>query len=197
NYEISCTGQGRSKTTSIQILGQQVAFRLRERLRQNRQNNPTGHSYIEYELTGDFLLEITHQYSYEGRKVWADGKKQRVEDCIQSFIEGMVLTADAERKNKERRQREHEEWVRLEEERRELEEELRLEEQRLNQLEQEATIWKRSQVLRDYIKAVRTGLHAGISSPALVDKNQQWLDWATDHVNRLDPLHAEGPSTYT
>ncbi len=65
---------------------------------------------------------------------------------------------------------------------------LKQEEARRQDLEQQAARWMKSQNLRGYLKAteqeaVRQNVPTAPDTPL-----GQWLTWATEHANRLDPL---------
>ncbi len=58
-------------------------------------------------------------------------------------------------------------------------------------LEQEATNWAKAQQLRAYLSAVKDRLHAKHGDIELGGQAEQWLTWAHQHADRLDPLRNE------
>ena len=132
-----------------------------------------GHSRFTEERvpSGDLCLTI-HQadgfYIYGCQQNWNDGKKSKLENRINSFIDGLVTVAVAkiarDKEEMEEEQRRIERQKRLEEERQrraELRSKYLEEEARVNQLIAEAENWKKSQILRDYIVEIESGTTAG------------------------------------
>lgn len=103
-----------------------------------------------HHLSGRLALKIGGPDRVGGRRTWADGKQQRLEQCLNKFIEGLIRIAEtpkAERLEDERRQREWEERQRQRaEEYRQQAEEKRRSEQLLDQIDR----WDRSRRIRDY-----------------------------------------------
>ena len=165
-----------------------------------------GHSrFIEDRApSGDFCLTIHEAedfYIYGCQQNWNDGKKSKIENRINSFIDGLVTVAvakierDKEREEEERRrierqkQLENERLKRAELRRRYLDEEARV-----TKLISEAENWKRSQVLREYIVEIEKH-KAGDELPFSLDKPlADWLKWAHDQADWLDPLSPSPPS---
>ena len=69
------------------------------------------------------------------------------------------------------------------------------EQQRVDDLLRDAENWKRSQVLREYINAVRQVCATVEEAIAPGSELAQWLDWAEAQAARLDPLVDGPPST--
>jgi hypothetical protein len=61
---------------------------------------------VEYVPTGIFTLAIV------GRRVWRDGKRRRLEDCLNDFVASLYATADAIKADRVARARREEEWRR-------------------------------------------------------------------------------------
>jgi adenylosuccinate synthase len=70
------------------------------------------------------------------RKSWRDGKKQRVEECIDSFIRGIVTAAESKVLRREERERQEKEWQEQQRRREEARRNEEREERRLKQLVQ-------------------------------------------------------------
>lgn len=136
---------------------------------------------------------VDNSSGYKLRKKWADGKTSKVEDKLTDFLVGAIKVADRkineriEAKERERR------W---EEERKRCEEERRcryIEEKRLEELLNQLNSWTKSQQLRNYIQAVQA---AAIKLPNLEDfqdKLEEWVSWAEQHADLLDPLTQQLP----
>mgnify|MGYP000013207814 CR=1 FL=1 len=86
-------------------------------------------------------------------------------------------------------------WRQQEEERRrqaKIERLRQIEEERLRDLVNQAVVWIKSNQLRDYISAVETAAsERDLSIEG--DPLKNWLEWAMNHANRLDPLYNNLP----
>jgi hypothetical protein len=185
----------------VTLLDQKLAVRLVENMLRT-EREPTakereeikkyGHTYLPnryvYQTTGMLKLGIIGSYYDEIRNVVADGKHQRIEQCLNDFV--VKLEAEAVRRKREAEHREREErlWEERERRRREREEKQRKEMERLKALEEEVREWKRAEGIRAYVAAVETkAVHEGSTT----DPNSelgQWLAWARHKADWIDPL---------
>ena len=115
---------------------------------------------------------------------WTDGKRKKLEDQIDSFIEGLYKAADREKELERKRQEWHEEYLKKEEEHKIKEQE----HGRFKILEKEALSWHTSKIIRAYIED---------ATKAYIQKNgkiepgsefDKWKTWASEQAGRLDPL---------
>lgn len=204
--------EGRTKTKIPEV---PISFGISEKLA-TRKKRPEehdlngryrfGHSrFIEERVpSGDLgltILEAQDFYIYGCQQNWNDGKKSKLENRINSFIDGLVTVAvakierDKEREEEERRRIGQQRQ--LEEERRKRAE-LRCryleEEARVTKLISEAENWKRSQILREYIAEIEKHATSG-EMPFSLDKPiAEWLKWAHDQADRLNPMTVSPPS---
>lgn len=210
-YGVYLSG-GRTKTN---ILDVHISFGISEKLVTKKKwpdehdlegRYRFGHSRFTEERvpSGDLCLSIHEAedfYIYGCQQNWNDGKKSKIEKRINSFLDGLVTVAiakierDEEREEEERQRIERQ--IQLEEKRR-LRAELRRnyleEEARVTKLISEAENWKRSQILREYITEIETHAH-GDELPFSLDKPLvEWLKWARNQADRLDPLIPSPPS---
>lgn len=147
----------------------------------------------DLEYTGELALKIDESAAENVRKTWADGKRRKVEECLNSFSIGLVRAAEAKKATEAERQERRRRWE--EERRQELEEELRRreEERRGRKLEEAAEAWERAERIRRYVAAVaeRAERTAATGPPTTLD---EWLAWARAYADRLDPtLPADSP----
>lgn len=98
---------------------------------------------------------------------------------------GLVYASRSEQARQERweverkrREEEHQKWLRKEEERQE-------EEGKVKMLYSETENWVRSCQIRDYVAAVRLNCQEPIDAGSGL---RQWLVWAENHANKIDPL---------
>ncbi len=188
-------------STSVSVMDEIIPFALNEDLnrtekkltaaqRKEKEEHPWMYSRQEYDYSpnGELSLRIKNDSYLNTRKKWSDGKRQKLEDCLNSFVGGLAKAAIAiKHLRTEREQRE----LRWQEERRQWEESERIrreEEEKMKGLDREVASWQRSQQIRSYIDAVKKW---GIQKYGEIkpdSKLQQWLTWATKQADRLDPL---------
>jgi hypothetical protein len=141
----------------------------------------------EWKATGQLSLKIENVWRDGLRRTWADGKQQRVEDCLNAFIVGLVAAAEllkAQRLEREARERA---W-RAEEERQALELRRQQEEaSRIRALDSAVTSWRKLQLVRAYISDARIAAEKqGQLTPG--SPIADWLGWAQGYADRIDPL---------
>jgi hypothetical protein len=150
---------------------------------------------FEFYPSGNFVFTIL-TYCGEGvRKVWSDGKRQRLENCLNSIIAGLGTAAEGvkahrlelERWEHERQERELKRWE--EEERR------RKEEEKIKHLEKLLANWNQSQKIRQFLTEVERAamLNEDKNTANLTD----WIAWARDYADSIDPIHLTFQSAST
>lgn len=154
--------------------------------------NPWMYSYpVYYKVpSGKLCLKASGGWALE-RTSWADGKRQRVEECLNRFMAVMAKAAvkDLEQQIEwEREELERKERERLAEERRKR----KLAEQRkLWALLTESTSWRESQRIREYVGAIKERARQLGSSAQEDHALSEWIAWALKQADSLDPM-AEG-----
>jgi hypothetical protein len=144
-----------------------------------------------YTPNGELMLRILEDVG--SRKSWRDGKKQRVEECIDSFIRGVVTAAESKVLRREERERREREW---QEQQRRWEEERRAkerEERRLKQLWQDIEGWEKAGRIRDFVAAVAEKAESLKSEDAQLVQIQEWIKWASRIADAMDPINKDVP----
>ncbi|HET7552354.1 MAG TPA: hypothetical protein VFK04_13780 [Gemmatimonadaceae bacterium] len=139
----------------------------------------------DYVPTGRLTMRIEHSY-LNVRRSWSDGAKQRVEDCLNDFMVGLVAASEALKAQRLEREARHRDYL-IAEKRRRLEEQRRQEESaRVRALDADLTRWRKSMVVREYAAAMRKAAEAaellGEGTPM-----SAWLSWADSYADRIDP----------
>ena len=188
------------KRAFIEIKGGQVGFLLEEVLASKQKEltpaqekdkikHPWRYSYPEYIRvpSGRLRLKVERRCGND-RVSWADGQRQKVEECLNVFMAMVGKAADADVKAKiaweiaERKRREKE---RLEEQLKNLRQR---EQRKLWALLMESACWEQSQRIRGYVEALKTAA-AQLASSALQDQDlTEWTAWALRQADALDPL---------
>ena len=193
-------GQGAFAKTEVVVLDGTLAFSLVERAKrvpceptfyQPLDWGPPRRSLLspDHELvpSGRLSLEIEGGSRRGGRRRWKDAEAERMEDCLNRFIVGLIKRSVRESKwdREERRlSRIGAEKKRKERERREQREAA---ERRAAQLKENAEAWHRSQKVRAYIEAVRRSAIAEHGEIVPGSETEAWLEWATRQADEMDP----------
>ena len=182
---------------AVSINGEAVRFSLSELadsaphvLTPSEAKHPWSAPKYDYKLTGRLQLQIANVPSFLGpiRRTWADGKQQRIEECIGDFMVGLTVAAAAIKKNRQESEERHR---RREEERKREEEERRIAEEQKRKLELVAELignWEEAVRLRKFMKAIEEEtVRSGFSEE---EKNdiQQVVEWVRQYADTLDPL---------
>lgn len=191
---------GNESYVVVVVDGQRVPFSLGERTKRVPPAPPKpvrigrGEFYTpswaptKYEPTGELALELGASWGSGSRRGWRDGKRQRVEHCLNDFMIGIMSFAEDAREFKReqaQRAREREEvaqrWI--EHQRRAAEEATRI-----KALEEAAAAWRRSQELLAFTNNVRRIAADKMNGAAVSDAFTQWLEWAEGYATSIDPL---------
>jgi hypothetical protein len=188
-------------STSVSVMDEviKIAFieeldRTERKLTAAQMKEKEKHSWMysrqeyDYSPNGLLSLRIKNDDSLNTRKTWSDGRRQRLEDCLNSFVGGLIKAAIAIKHLRAERERWEREWQEERRQREEAERIRREEEEKLKDLDEEVASWHQSQKIRSYIEAVKKW---GIQKYGEIkpdSKLNQWLMWATKQADRLDPL---------
>ena len=184
------------RVTSARVAGEKVQFRMRELL-EKREMTPTEKKQHQhrpwlfrfaphvYFPSGRFVLSI-EEYLVGSRHQWSDGKKQKLEKCLNAFIDGLFKAAEILKVR-------HLEWERWEKEREEQERRRREEEQR--RIEEENKVkhldvllanWAKSHNIREFVKVIDQTLKDRNTEPT--SNLSAWLQWARQYADSIDPI---------
>jgi len=147
-------------------------------------------SKVRLQLTGRLQLQIANlpPFMEPIRRTWADGKQQRIEDCIGDFMVGLTVAAAAIKKNKQETEERHRQW---EEERKRQEEERRIAEEHKRRAELVTELienWEEATRLRRFVKAIEEETVRSSFSEVQKNEIQQVADWTREYADSLDPL---------
>lgn len=164
------------------LFGERVLFHLTERTKQG----PPTTTYAKYDLvpTGVLSLEIG---DWSRQVAVADTRTLRLEDRLNEFMVKLVEAVfEARRRRAERARREAEELERQRLAAIEAEER-RLEEEKIAQLDTWIHDWRRARHIRAFAKAIRRRRAPVAEGGELAN----WLAWAEDYANSIDPLDGD------
>lgn len=187
-YEVVIIKEDYKYRTYVKVSGETLAIDMYEKIN-NIKKGQDQHGYNQYNYVpnGSLVLRIK-EAPYGTRSEWKDGERKKLEECLDSFINGLILAAEKQKANRLKREQEKREW---EENERRGEEERRIRQQEqalIDKLEKEAMEWHRSKIIRSYIEAATAAYiqkNGKVESGSEFDK---WKTWAGQQADRLDPL---------
>lgn len=197
-------GQGTPSRTGVRILDTFVEFDLREerlrveippppsppeppRARRGRWMPPPAppQSTYEYRPTGVLIFRITTPDRW-GKKVWKDGKRKRLEDCVGEILDMIFWLGQREREDhleRERRVKEGQERSRREQEEAERR---RLEARWMYDLESRLTERAQAAAIREFVEAVE-GRFQGMGEMLDPESGpRRWIRWARKKADALE-----------
>ena len=202
---VKVVDQEGNRRTVATVLQESVGFTLYEATeRVERQPTPQEQ---RYDLTrrrqkkyyrrvpsGRLGLRITSSAGWGRRRCWVDDRRRKLDVQLRSVLAAIYRTAEsikaekreAEEQERQRRQQERERQEKLEE--------IRQEEKRLQQLTADAEAWGKAQQLRSYVQAVRHDADCQECEAPTESDLCNWLRWAEQQADRLDPLTSGPPS---
>jgi hypothetical protein len=178
------------KTLEFVYDGQAVPFRLSEQFTTAQEPVP-GKQYaswerppLVYHFTGKFTLELSGYF--EGRKKWADGKRQRLADVLVDFMEGLVFAAKALKQRRLEIEDRDRQWREEAERRAERE---RREKDLLDfrsKLLAEIQAQQQHAELKEYVESLQRELSKFVGP--LPESTRQWLATAELWADGADPV---------
>lgn len=194
---------GESHVGRFLIEGEEVAFRIEERFRDERVE-PTAAQLAREKreywyraprktsvATGALRivrLDTYGSYGRPDRRSWFNHRGKRVEDQLREILLGLYelalsirerrAKAEQETRQREQEERRRKEWEAIQEANEEL----------ISQLETDAGAWHRARYLRRYIREARRRLGRVALRARFRDQTVDFLDWAEAYVDQLDPL---------
>ncbi len=202
-YQLQRNGDVPPNTTRVLVEGEWITFRLVEKWSVERPPMPKPpKGLIGTKLdtwmwinkprarrvpNGALELSLVSGYT---RAVWKDGKRKRVEECLNDVIARLYVLADGMKRaraeaERQRKKREEEERRRLEEEHRAYEEQ-----QRAKHFQEQLDEWRLARDIREYVaeaQAIVADGHCSITPGTSLDDT---LRWALSYADRIDPLAA-------
>lgn len=200
---------------SAEISGVDVGFGIEEEFETKREEigdhdlegrYEFGHSrYNDKRVpSGRLIIRLRDGGAYwarGARHTWRDSDKRRVEDCLNKVVQGLIAhAARLKEHNEEVKRREQdrlaaearrEEDAKARARKRDL---VKAERARVDALLQQARSWQESRNLRDYVDEVRRTQLDILGKIEPGSKIADWLIWATEQADRLDPLRVSPPS---
>lgn len=141
---------------------------------------------FEHRPNGKLTLAILDFHHHGARLSWSDGKIQRLEDCLNEFVAGLIMAA--ERMRLARLEAQERERSCQEEKRRreEAEQRRQLEERLVYDLDSRLGDWFRAREIRHFVEAVEADAQASGRDVDPGSELGQWLTWARQRADTLE-----------
>jgi len=176
--------------TVVEVDGERIEISLDERVRRT-DYKPTVEEKEKYKErswmlprydhhpTGNLSLNIREWQA--PRKKWSDGKRQHLEHCLGSFIQGLRETATKMKVAREQRRLDAIRWKEEEKRKAERERLARIEKKKVEKLMADVSNWQQAELTRAYIQQLESldGFSEGLA---------EWIDWAKKYVSKIDPF---------
>lgn len=118
---------------------------------------------------------------------WADGKRQRVEECLGDVFESLLVVSDIEKAQRLKAEAWRREWAERERRAAAEAEVRRREQQRIDDLDAKLAAWRRAEDLRAFLAAIEREIaNSDRQSPS--PRLTQWIDWLRGHIGATDPI---------
>jgi len=197
-------GNGFREQTTATLYNQEIGFTLVERTDKVPLTVPPkggvlervlthGGTPYEHKATGRFSLRIWKPWNAL-RKSWGDGKTRTIEDQLPEIVAGFMEIALSGKAEDEKRASEKAEAERVAAERARRAEAIRKEEARVRALHRAAADWERADRIRRMIQAAEEGAKRAGQAVEPGTQFADWLAWAAQQADRLDPLMESPPS---
>jgi hypothetical protein len=121
------------------------------------------------------------------RRTWSDGKKQRLENILDEFLDGVQAASASNKKRRLERERREREWREEERQREENERRMKTERNRRAGLFVQCSGRDKAAAIRQMIVEVRRRASKG-SDDWLGEDTARWIDWANGLADRADPF---------
>lgn len=142
----------------------------------------------KHDPNGKLALKIRSYFPGQTRKTWSDGKRQRVENCLNAFVLELIRGAERKRLERIESERRELEW-KAEQLRRQAEAKRReLELAKLFDLDSRITDWNHAASILEFAKSVEASAISRGEDTSPGSDLGLWLAWARDHAQRLKRL---------
>lgn len=149
---------------------------------------------VEWRYTGQLVLRIDCYWNENLRATWADGKRQRLEEILDSVITGFLRRISHEKHQRLDREIEERQNDRVVQRRTAAERRKAEEKRRREQLKTDVDSWHEAERIRHYLSVLDAEIGAGNWKPHNEDAFRSWMKWAFWYADHIDPLIQAEPS---
>ncbi len=191
-YPVSLVGEY-GDSTCVTIEGEEVHFGLIEQSKKvekppSDKEEENDYFYKSWEHIPTGILTLRVKGYRAGQKSISDGKKQRLEDCLNNFILLLIQSALLQKEHS----RKMEIWWEEQEQERLRKEETQLqkaqEERKVEQLFDNALLWNKCTLVRDYVSAIKKHIQENSEHVEQLSELESWVSWADQQVESLESM---------
>ena len=190
--------KGHKEKTTATLYNQAIGFTIVEKIDHIPLASPPKGGVLQRVLTyagtpheqkpsGRLGLQIWQPWNASPKR-WNDGKTRTLEDLLPEIVAAFLRIALAGKVADEKREAEKAEAERLEEERARKAALIKQEEARVRALHRAAANWERACRIRDLVAAASDGARREGVSVEPGTPFGDWLIWAAEQADRIDPL---------
>jgi hypothetical protein len=202
-FSVSVETRDRKHQTFAKIHGEKIQFGVVEKVDRVEIAAPPKGGLLErvltfagkpvtYEPSGKLSIIAPSGWGSD-RKKWSDGKSH-LEEQLCRVVAGLFRLALADRAENEKRAATERERQRLAQEHAQLEALIKAEKSRVRALGQAASRWSRAAQIRSFISAARDAAIQDGQSVEAGSPFGDWIAWAEQQADRVDPLKESPPS---
>jgi len=196
-WQVELSGQYQNNT-SINVIGHTIQFGIAEEL--NRAAHVPTPQEERKKARGEYVREIKWDYSPSGRlririkdcgygdglrKSWADSSRNRLEDQLDEFLDAIRHYAAQKLAWERERERKAKEKEAIRTQLAMFHAQREAQKRRIAELEANSVSWNKAQQLRAFVDASRKS----------GTRDDEWIQWALSHADRIDPLRETPPPT--
>lgn len=178
------------------FLGEKFTIRLREKTKMvpvplaEQKRRPFGPK-VDYVPTGLLELQVHNAGSGYSFATWKDGKRDKLEDCLNDVMIELIMHVQRARNRHKAREAAEKREREVQARRQQLEQERAKQEQRIQDLYIMADHWERAGQVRSFLAAIRSTFEQRRQTIDEGSELAQWMDWASKHAAAIDPLTAD------
>ncbi|MBE0551416.1 MAG: hypothetical protein IH619_03440 [Ignavibacterium sp.] len=172
----------------VKIFGQEIGFSLKEKNRRIELPQKPGSYFKDYDYipTGILILSIENIYvDHTIRKNFTDNYAGKVEDKLNEVMVALLVCSQAMIAERKYRDEQHKIYEEQQRKRDEIREKIKMEEKKVAELYNNIELFHKAKIIREYVEALR--LKSSVSDQELKE-NEQYIHWALEQADRLDPL---------
>jgi hypothetical protein len=124
-------------------------------------------------------------YSQE-RQVWSDGKRQRIESCLNDFVAALIATAESMRLAAIRAEEERKRWLEAQRETEAAHRQRAAHQVLVHDLDQRIDLLRKAQDIRAFADRLTEGAEGDASPSTDALRLADWLQWAHARAARLE-----------
>jgi len=142
----------------------------------------------KHDPNGKLALKINSYFPGQTRKTWSDGKRQRIENCLNALVLELIRGAERKRLEQIVSDRREKEWKEEQLRRQEEAKRRELEMAKLFDLDSRVTDWNHATSILEFTKSVEASAISRGEDTSPQTELGLWLAWARGHAIQLQKV---------